>query len=494
MHDALCGFRAFVSRIKGLLKLIENRVRMKITDFINEELEKPIGLFSGYLFFSLLFISLMSVFPTISPFWAIIVLAIIIGLWTITWLIIRASLPRNTKNKIGIILSISTEDDKQKLRIKNDFLNRLKSQTKQNGLDDLINFVHIGSTKTQNVNMTLTEYTRRSKFKDEYVRDAADSTKSFLNMKKKIRGHFYIWGGIKQRMDGENKYYLDLDGLVIHSPLHDPIKAKLSSEFNLVWTRSINFMEKIEFKGFLLSADLIFIAIEYIIGLAAYFSGDIILAEKLHSKLESNLPKGIDQLPNIKHIRDSLSELIPIECNLAAVIQMRKNDMPKAEEYLNKSFQRLPERNYSALITLSVIQFSNKANAPLALETIRKAKKCSGSDGTWRYNEAFLLMFLMRFDEALQLYKDITKISFQNEETVLAEVLDFNKNIVSQNSRFYQSYFILGYLYYKKISNYPEGYLYFEQFLNLCKDHRFKKLIDLAFKYSNDLHIRMSLK
>jgi len=467
---------------------------MKITDLINEELEKPVGLFSGYLFFTLLFISLKSVLPSIPLVWTILIIATIIALWTIIWFIIRATLPRNVKNKIGIILSISTEDDKQKLRVKNDFLKRLGNQAKQNGIDDLVNFIHIGITKTNKVNKTLTDYTLRSKFKNEYVREAEESVETFNKLKKKIRGHFYIWGDIKQRMDGETKFYLELDGLVMHSPLHDPVKAKLGSEFNLVWTRGINFKEKIEFKGFLLSADLTFIAIEYIIGLAAFFSGDVILAEKLHSKLEANLPKGLDQLPNIKHIKNSLSELIPIECNLAAVIQLNKNDIPKAEEYLNKSFQKIPDGNYSALITLSIIQFSYKNNPNMALETVRKAKKCSGNDGTWRYNEAFLLMYLGRFNEALTLYRDITKTSFANEEVVLAEILEFNKKMTISNPKFCQSYFILGYLYYKKISNYPEGYSYFEQFLSKCKDSKFKTLHDLATKYHNDLNLRMELK
>jgi hypothetical protein len=467
---------------------------MKLNDFINEHLEKPIGLFSGYIFFIAVLVSFKTIFPVTSQTLTWIILGSVLIVWSFIWYLIRITLPRNKKNRLGIILSISTETDKQKIRLKNDFLKRLKDQANKNGIDILINFIQIGSTKTLRVNKILTDYLLQSRYKNSLTEDAKKSIKTFNSLKNRIRGHFYIWGDIKERLDIEKKYFLELDGLVLHTPLNDPIKTRLGTELAMVWARSINFQEKIEFKGFLLSADVTFIAVEYILGLAAFFSGNVELAENLHTRLESSIPKEIEQLPNIKHIKKSLCDLIPIEFNIASVIQLNKGNAEQAEEYLRKSFQRQPENNYSALITQSIIQFQIKGDPNTALSTVRKAKKCSGNDGTWRYNEAFLLMYLGKFDDALVIYKDITRINFLNEDRVLGEILNFNKNMIAQNSQFYQSYFILGYLFYKKVGNFPEAFNYFDQFVTNCKGSKFKILIEIAVKCLDILKLRMELK
>jgi hypothetical protein len=97
------------------------------------------------------------------------------------------------------------------------------------------------------------------------------------------------------------------------------------------------------------------------------------------------------------------------------------------------------------------------------------------------------------FSEALSIYKDISKTNFTNEERVLAEVFEFNRSMIAQSPNFFQSYFILGYLYYKKIGNCPEAYNFFDQFTTKCKDPKFKILLDTANKYLNQLSQRMKL-
>lgn len=422
-----------------------------------------------------------------------IALIIILIIWTVIWFIIRTSLPKNKKGRIGIIVSIEAENDKQKIRLKNDFFKRLHDQAVKNGIDTLVNFIQIGGLKTYKVNRILTDYTLKSKYESQESSEVQKSIKSFSKLKKRINGNFYIWGNIKERQDIENKYYLDLNGLILHSPLDNPVKTKLSEEFNMVWARSINFQEKIELKGFLISADLIFIAIEYIIGLAAFFTGNAELAEKLHANLENEINKIKGPLPNIIHIRKSLSDLIPIECNLAAAMFLNRGNPDQSEVYLRKSFHRAPD-NYSALITQSVLQFCYRKDAQGALLSVRKAKKLAETDGTWRFNEAFLLMYLKKFEEALLIYSEIERISFPNEDRILSEVLEFNKTQIKKEPKFFQSYYILGFLYYKKIGNYPEAFGYFEHLVTFCKDQRYKLLIEKANEYLEELNLRMNLK
>ena len=177
--------------------------------------------------------------------------------------------------------------------------------------------------------------------------------------------------------------------------------------------------------------------------------------KRLHSKLETEIKNIKSKPPHIQHIEKSLSTLIPYEYNLLSIIFLNRGNSKLSEDYVQKSFRRIPD-NYSGLITMSLIQFKIKNDPKQALISVRKAKKAAGIDGTWRYNEAFLLMYLERFDEALALYKDIERIEFPGEDRVLSEVLDFNKSIITGSPRFYQSYFILGFLYLKKKGNYPK--------------------------------------
>jgi tetratricopeptide (TPR) repeat protein len=103
-------------------------------------------------------------------------------------------------------------------------------------------------------------------------------------------------------------------------------------------------------------------------------------------------------------------------------------------------------------------------------------------------------MHLGKFEEAVNLYREIVRFNFPNEDKVLSEIFNFNKNMVEENPDYYQFYFILGYLYYKKVVNYPEAYSYFEQFVTRCKDDKMRFLLKIASNYLEDLTLRMNLK
>jgi tetratricopeptide (TPR) repeat protein len=470
---------------------------MKLLDLIEsvfERREKPIGLIYGYIFLvTSVFVTLKILFPDVKAPINWIIYISLLTTWTIAWIFMRNTYPKNKKGKVGIIISIVTETDKQKIRLKDDFLKRLKDKASNNGFDYMIEFIPISPIKTERVNRVLSNFSYVLKNKNISNDTTVKSTAEFNNLNKKIKGHFFIWGNIKERQDNENKYILDLDGLVLHSPLNDPIQAKLAQEFTTVWARSINFLEKFELRGFSISADLIFIAVEYITGLAALFSGDVALAEGLHSKLETEIKNIRNKPPHIQYIEKSLSTLIPYEYNLLSIISLNRGNSKLSEEYVQRSFRRIPD-NYSGLITMSLIQFKIKNDPKQALISVRKAKKAAGIDGTWRYNEAFLLMYLERFEEALALFKDIERIDFPGEDRVLSEVLDFNKSMITSSPKFYQSYFILGFLYLKKKGNYPEAFNYFDPLIGICKDQKFDIIIKTSGIYLDEIKSIMKLK
>ena len=68
----------------------------------------------------------------------IIIYCVVIIVWFIFWIIKRELFPKNKKRKIGILIAILSENDKQKIRIQNDFLKELKHMIYTNNLSEKI--------------------------------------------------------------------------------------------------------------------------------------------------------------------------------------------------------------------------------------------------------------------------------------------------------------------------------------------------------------------
>jgi len=139
--------------------------------------------------------------------------------------------------------------------------------------------------------------------------------------------------------------------------------------------------------------------------------------------------------------------------------------------------------------------FTFDKNAKEALKFTKKSKKYSAGDGTWRYNEAFLLMYLGQFKEAIIVYRKICNTSYLNEEDTLRQVYKFNEELyISDNSQL-QSLYIIGYLKYKKENNYPAALDYFDTFIQNINGHtKFKLLKSKAQSYKSELERLMQLK
>jgi len=206
-------------------------------------------------------------------------LPVFIG-WFDFWFYKKNILPKNSKHKIGLVICINAENDKQKIRIKNDFTGRLYKLILENNLGKIVNIILLNSYQAERVSKVLAQYVENRHGKEEL--------KNWTSIQKSMRSHFFIYGNIKERQDIGNKYYLDLEALVVHAPVNVPVKKQIKKEFLSVWYKQISFQEKIEFKGFEFTADSIFVAVEYIVGIAALVSGDIELALKLHNKLNNN--------------------------------------------------------------------------------------------------------------------------------------------------------------------------------------------------------------
>jgi len=407
--------------------------------------------------------------------------------WFFYWLYERNYMPKNKKDYVGIVICIETENDKQKNRLKNDFVKRFRELIAQKNLKKIINIILLSNYQAKYAIRVLEEYANNKQNKE--------AVKEWQKIRKRTQGHFFVYGSIKERQDGENRYYLDLEALVIHAPVQFHTQKQIVQDFLSVWYKQISFKEKLEFKGFLFAADSIFIAVQYVVGIASLVSGDIFLALELHTRLDNDpyFLKVSSLQPNLLNVKKKLKILLAEENFLIAKSFSKQGAFPEAERYLEQSLSIEP--NYGSYLLKSIIEFSSKNNPDESLKCVYRARDlATRNDGTWRYNEGFLLIYMERFTESLKVYHRIVNTSFVGEENRLVEIYRFNEDFLKAHPEKIQSCFIIGFLKYKKEQNYPVALEYLEKFIskNISQD-KYRVLREKAEVYQKEIKKKMDL-
>ncbi|MFO7445092.1 MAG: hypothetical protein R6W90_01940, partial [Ignavibacteriaceae bacterium] len=296
-----------------------------------------------------------------------IIFTTIIGLWIIG----RRFLPRNKKGKIGIVVGIKAENDKQKAMLKNDFIQRLKELVQVNNPNNYIEVIVLNEFQQSRVNKILFYNLQEIKnFKEnpDSDIDLQKSKKSWEKIRNRINGHFWIRGLVKERKDIENTYFLNLDASVSHSPIDIQKQNPIEGVFKEIWFHKISFREKFELRGFTFTADLVFLAVKYVTGTAALMSRDPFTAFKLHENLTSDLNKFKPLPENLQKVCERTKYWLEEESILICRYYMEKGDWKNFEDYLTKVFQYNPN-SYDGYLLKSVYDFSFKKNIPDALSS-----------------------------------------------------------------------------------------------------------------------------
>ncbi|QQS60357.1 hypothetical protein IPN41_04590 [Candidatus Falkowbacteria bacterium] len=180
----------------------------------------------------------------IRPFFYPVLLIIWVGYWAFN----KFYLPRNKKNKVGIVISIYSENDSERQKLKSDFISKLKKDLQQEGI---LNFSEVIFFKNHFSNQ---------------IKESVNPLTKLETINKKIKAHFYVWGDVKKRSDGDEgeKYFINFQGYVIHKPIPQNLSQIISIDFSKVLPKEVNFLEKRSFRGFEASATIVHLAAKYI--------------------------------------------------------------------------------------------------------------------------------------------------------------------------------------------------------------------------------------
>ncbi len=419
---------------------------------------------------------------------------LVLFVWILIWQTRYLRPPRAGKNKVGIIIAIKAEGDKQYTMIKDDFVNKLNELARGCNLLSSIEFMALNnhhSLKAINLfnNYCEQEDNRKKKEREHQFVQKSKIVKKFSKFKKQTKSYFYVWGNIKKRE--ENTYFLSLDAMVTHAPVNLKTSDTVKKEFLKIFPRRISFLKKFELRGLETSANHIFLVVRFITGIAALISANPFIALKLHRDLEEELKK-ISSFPKyLSYMANRCKTLISEELRQIAIFEYRINhDKNKAIQIINDSLVVDPN-NYDALISGSYIEFDKgNGDTKKALNWIRKAKNTprSKKEFAWLYNEAFLLMNLEKFNDAFLKYSRLLRLTRDDEERILNDVLKFIKEFLKENPQKIQFLFVIGYLYYKKKYNVSESLGFFEEFIEKSKNQKkYEFLTTRASSYKSEI-------
>ncbi len=416
--------------------------------------------------------------------------------WPIIWFLIRNYFPKCKKSSIGIVIAIISENEKQKLRLKNDFVNRIKELCVSNNLR-MMDIVVLNDYQSGILlNRAINWFNAQDEIKKSGRVDNQqyNMMREWEDIKKKTRGHYYIYGDIKERKDAQNKYYLKLNSAVIHSHVNFSISDKIRKEMDQTFPRQISIEENFELRGFQITADMIFYSTEYILGICALVSNDPKMALQIHQTLFNNLQKLNTRTPQQNDIYNKLKGSIAEELTYLGRIEfLTSRDMKKVNDYLDEALKYDPN-SFIAIGTRSYLAIVGENDVYKASRWAKKGKT-NKDDFTWLYNEAYIDMEKGQYERGFKKYLRLEKITFNNEINTVDECIATDEYLYKSNMNKKQILFILGWLYLKKKNNNPIALEKFENFIKeAINDTSFIFLIKQARLYISIIESEMDLK
>lgn len=388
------------------------------------------------------------------------------------WAIFKWRLPRNKKDKVGIVVGIFCKDEKEKNELKDDFISKIHKNFQD---EKLLNTFHLIFLENHFA---------------EQIKSANNPAEFIKKINKKIRAHYFVWGEIKKKKDGDEKYFFDLNGYVVHRQIPKEVSQNIAEDFSKILPKKIEFVEKFQLKGFEISADFVYLSIKYIVGFAAFVSGDLFLAEQLHRNLYQQF-NTFRPLPD--HLRDirtkSFNLFIDEKYLLAYHCHLQGKETKLVRENIDFVLKHIAN-HYSALLLGSQLDFLD-GNIEESIKKVCRARDCSKGNTIWQYNLAFLYFWNDQVDKALKICKQIQKNSFEGELKIVEEVVNFNLEQLKKDPQKVQLYFWIGYLTYWKLDDLANALIYFENYKNGISDN--SNLKTKADNYLSDIEKKMGL-
>lgn len=405
-----------------------------------------------------------------------LILLICILTLLVHWYANRTIFPKVKSDKSSFVVAIVSENEKQNERISKDFVQNLKNNLSKYNLQNNYEIVVLHDALSLKIRRIIT--------KSFGNLNDTKSLSKFNLLCSRMNARFIVYGDFITRNSPKNTHLLRLEALIRHRNPTPQIKNELQNSFKDMWEKEISFLEEEEINGFRLSGEQVFFASIYTLGLALFVDHNYLKCVEINEKLL----KFIESNNTYEKYRPKILSLLASSYFIQSKIFLFIGKVEDFYHYRKKFIDLIPNE-YDSLLVEAIYQVNKRDDPETALALIERASLLANGIDIWRYSKLYLLIKLERYEEALESLDALIDCSFEGEFDNINQVIRYNTICFEEDKNHIQSFFIIGCLIFKKLSNPPYAYEKLSIFIQLtnCNKSKWRILRNRAKEYLGDI-------
>lgn len=399
------------------------------------------------------------------PTWAGLVTAGLLGaltraLWTFT-----NRMPRVPKGHVGFVIAVTADNAAQERQLRADFVAQIRKLIEP---DKQITRFYVLEMP-------------------QWVAKRCVDLPTAAQILSEARGHIMIYGVAKRRLlNAQDSHFLEIEGVVRHSPISDQARAALGSDFRSVLPPRVFFPVNNDAFAFAATSEWTEVAARYVIALAALVSGDVAYAEKLLLSVESRLRSGGKSAAPLQEVARKLPrrfiDLYNIwlgTLNEAYFVSRSRSFVEDGDRVASELLLRDPN-HYAAQLFKALAHFVLRRDLWAARQAAFSCRRIK--DQTWRYSYAFLLAYEGNTKKAREQYEIAFKGRVENV-TVPVQVEEFMQLVLEEEPQMVQLHFFSGLVNLRAKNDLDGAERDLSQFMRLPDSAKYPDEVALAEKY-----------
>ncbi len=397
------------------------------------------------------------------------------------WYWNRAVFPKCGNETGNIVIAITTENAKQKTRIKHDFQKEIEKQLREHNLDTKYKVTvlhnHLSRVTQNKINL----YFRSLK---AGIKDSED-VKDFQKLKSRLNAKVIIYGDLITRNATNSTYYLSLDAILCRGSI------ELHNEFAKLCKKEITFLEENELTGFKENAEHVFFTASYMLGLATFIDNNFIHGIEIWKNLE----KFIKERKELSVHSDKILKLKATSYILQSRLLYFSGSIEESVIFREKYLAIFPNE-YDKYLNEAINEVKTRNDPEMALEFVKRAKNVApNGNGVWRYSMLYVLIRLGWFQDALKILDEILTSTFRDEFDIVNQVIAYNQTCLMEDLSHIQTDFIIGVFKYKKLDRPIPAYENLETFVQRTNgNENWQDLNQRARMYLDEINTIIGVK
>ena len=403
--------------------------------------------------------------------WWLIISAICLTTVLLWWSSTR--LPKVPKGKVGFLVAIRHEDPSKQTTFGNDFIRVLNELIQGGNLAHQIRLVEL------------------NRFHSSKITDV-ESARAYLH---RTKSHFLLYGRVRERtLDGKANHFLNLQGIVTHSPIPIPVSQSFSAEMSSLLPRKLQIAKEGDVFSFEFTARLTDVVSRYIIGMASLLSADSRYAIELFEDVRNRLTRFNERIPPISilkvRIPTRLEEAYQIEMNKLYLTWMSNRDKQLIQQLstLVDRVLALRPNNHHAHIFAAICAFLLQRDTKKAMKEIKQCR--TAKDRTWYYSKAFLLAYEGKMKQAIAAYESVFARP-SDDPSVPLQTEQFIIDVLGEEPERIQFHFCLGLINYYGKKDLAAARRDFNNFLSTCPKDKFVDEVAKATEYVRQIDSKL---